>query len=196
MSTPNGQMISVRQGERMAIQGPQGRWMTGEEMREQFAARGGGPGGGAPGDAARGAGRGGAARGAGAGAAGRGALAMFGGAMRPPADQLATLVAQIKEAKVADGAIVAALSAEQAALMLTFGGRGGQTPPAPKNASGTAKFWLKDGAVVKYQIQVKGTVAGRDGQEREVDRTTTVEFKDVGSTKIDLPDEAKQKLGA
>ena len=38
-------------------------------------------------------------------------------------------------------------------------------------------------------------VAGRGGEmEREV--TVTIEVKDVGSTKLTVPDEAKKKLGA
>ena len=62
------------------------------------------------------------------------------------------------------------------------------------NAKGTAKFWTKDGQLAKYEYNVKGTVAGRDGQERDVDRTTTVEIKDVGSTKVEVPAEAKGKV--
>jgi hypothetical protein len=33
-----------------------------------------------------------------------------------------------------------------------------------------------------------------NGNDRDVDRTTTVEIKDVNSTKIEVPDEAKKKL--
>lgn len=57
------------------------------------------------------------------------------------------------------------------------------------------KFWLKDGALAKYELHVKGTVNGRNG-EMERDVTTTVEVKNVGSTKVEVPEEAKKKLGA
>jgi hypothetical protein len=41
---------------------------------------------------------------------------------------------------------------------------------------------------------VQGTVTFGD-QEREVNRTTTVDFTDVGSTKVEVPAEAKAKAG-
>ncbi len=47
------------------------------------------------------------------------------------------------------------------------------------------KFWIKDGILVKYQYHVSGTVSF-NGNDRDVDRTTTVEIKDVNSTKIDV----------
>jgi hypothetical protein len=55
------------------------------------------------------------------------------------------------------------------------------------------KFWLKDGALSKYQFNVKGTMSF-NGNDREIDRTTTVEIKDVGTTKLTVPEEAKKKL--
>jgi hypothetical protein len=63
----------------------------------------------------------------------------------------------------------------------------------PSNAKGSAKFWIKDGILSKYEYHVKGTV-NFNGQERDVDRTTTVEIKDVGSTKVKIPEEASKKL--
>jgi len=39
-------------------------------------------------------------------------------------------------------------------------------------------------------------VAIPGGEEREIERTTTTEFKNVGSTKMAVPEEAKKKLGA
>ena len=166
---------TVRKGEQVAMQNREGTWMTMEEMRQQFANGGGGGGGGR--------GRGGFGFGFG------------GGGQTTPAEEAASLAAKIKDAKVADGAIVGTLAAEDAGRLLTFGGRGGQTPPAPKDASGTAKFWVKDGALTKFQVTVKGTVSLPNGDEREIERTTTTELKDVGSTKVEVPEEAKKKLG-
>jgi hypothetical protein len=162
--------------------------MTMEEMRQQFA-NGGGGGGGNNG----GRGRGGFGFGFG------------GGGQVNPAEEAAMLASKMKEAKVDDGAIVGTLAAEDVAPLLTFGGRGGragrggqggEAPPAPKNASGSVKFWVKDGALVKYAVTVKGTVTIPGGDERDVERTTTTELKNVGSTKVDVPEEAKKKLGA
>ena len=50
------------------------------------------------------------------------------------------------------------------------------------------------GVLVKYQIKVAGHVEF-NGNERDVDRTTTVEIKDVDKTKIEIPEEAKKKIG-
>ena len=60
-------------------------------------------------------------------------------------------------------------------------------------ASGSVKFWVKDGQLAKYQYKVQGTVTF-NGEDREVERTTTVEIKDVGTTKVEVPDEAKKKI--
>jgi hypothetical protein len=61
------------------------------------------------------------------------------------------------------------------------------------DAKGTIKFWVKDGMIVKVESTLQGKMA--IGQrEMEINRTATTEFKDVGSTKLELPDEAKKKL--
>jgi hypothetical protein len=173
---------------RSVSQGQDGRWLTAEERREQFAAKGGGGGGGTKGGTGRGGGRGGFGF-------------LGGGSQLTPAEEVVALAARIKDAKLVDGAIVGNLSPEDVAARLTFGGRGGrggdagQTPPAPKNASGSVKFWLKDGAIARYVVTVKGTIAIPNGEERDVERTTTTEIKNIGSTKVTVPDEAKNKLG-
>ena len=55
------------------------------------------------------------------------------------------------------------------------------------------KFWIKDGELSKYEFKVQGKVSF-NGNERDVDRTTTVEIKDVGTTKVEVPEDAKKKL--
>jgi hypothetical protein len=72
------------------------------------------------------------------------------------------------------------------------GRRGGQAPPV-SNAKGSVKFWIKDGVLTKYVLKVSGTIT-RNGDDVDVDRTTTVEIKDVGTTKLAVPDEAKSKM--
>ena len=61
------------------------------------------------------------------------------------------------------------------------------------DAKGSVKFWLKDGALSKYEFKLKGTVEF-NGNEVDVDRTTTVEIKDVGTTKVTVPEAATKKL--
>jgi len=55
------------------------------------------------------------------------------------------------------------------------------------------KFWVKGGQLTKYQFHVQGNVSF-NGNDRDVDRTTTVEIKDVGTTKIQVSDDARKKL--
>jgi hypothetical protein len=89
------------------------------------------------------------------------------------------------------------LTEEGAKSILSFGGGraggGGQAPPEPKNAKGSVKFWLKDGQLAKYEHKVSGTISF-GGEDRDMERTTTVEIKDVGKTKVEVPEEAKKKL--
>ena len=74
-----------------------------------------------------------------------------------------------------------------------FGGRGGANAPEISGAKGSVKFWVKDGLLSKYEIKVQGKVTV-NGNDREVDRTTKIEIKDIGSTKIEVPEDAKKKL--
>ncbi|MBI5693292.1 MAG: hypothetical protein HZC55_24705 [Verrucomicrobia bacterium] len=179
---------TVRQGENVVTQNREGEWMTMEELRQQFAPNSGGGGAGG----ATGGGQGG--RGAGRGGFGL----LGGGGMREPARDAQQLAGKLRDLKIADGAITGDLAAEDAAGLLAFGrgGRGGNQPaPGVKNASATARFWLKDGALAKYAVSVKGTVTTPNGDEREVDLTTTTEFAEVGTAKVAIPEAARKKLG-
>jgi hypothetical protein len=71
-------------------------------------------------------------------------------------------------------------------------GAEGQAPVVA--AAGNMTLWTKDGLVTKYEVRLRGKVQV-DGKETEVVRTRTVEIKDVGTTKIVLPEAARRKLG-
>ena len=73
------------------------------------------------------------------------------------------------------------------------GGDGGDLDVSGLN--GRVKFWLKDGAVAKYSRYINGSMKFGD-RDVEVDTTTTTEIKDVESTKVTVPDDAKKKLGS
>jgi hypothetical protein len=164
----------VRKGEKGAVKTPDG-WQSFEEL-QQNAGQGG-----------QGQGRG-----------------RFMGAMlrnlRLPAEEATNLATKTKELKKDGDAYTADLTEAGAKELMTFrGGRGGNaggqgnfTPPEPTNAKGTAKFWLKDGQLSKYEYNVKGQMSF-GGNDIDIDRTTTVEIKDVGSTKVEVPAEAKSK---
>lgn len=118
--------------------------------------------------------------------------ALFARNLKTPAVQAADLVAGTKDLKKDGDAYASDLTEEGAKAQLRFGPRGGGAPE-PGNAKGSVKFWLKDGLISKYEIKVTGTITF-NGEDRNVDRATTVEVKDVGTTKVIVPEEAKKKL--
>lgn len=112
---------------------------------------------------------------------------------KAPATEAQDLAGGAKDLTKADDAYSGDLTEEAAKKLMMFGGRrGGQAAP-PKNVKGSVKFWITDGTLTKYQFKVQGTV-NRNGEDTDVDRTTTVEIKDIGTTKVSVPDEAKAKL--
>jgi len=172
-----------RKGDKTVMQNQDGEWQTGEEMA---AARGNGQGQG------RGRGRGGAG---GAGAA-------------LPAETVKDMISKTKSLTMADGVYSGDLTEDAAKAAMTGGGRGGRGGRGGNNAGGaggggpqvsdakaTIKVWVKDGTISKYTSHVTGKTTNRNGDEINVDRTTTTEFSNVGSTKVDVPADAAKKLG-
>jgi hypothetical protein len=113
---------------------------------------------------------------------------------KTPAAQAEDLAGKAKELQKSDDAYAGELTEEGAKELLTFGPRpGGGNAPTPANAKGSVKFWVKDGVLAKFSFKVQGTISF-NGNDVDIDRTTTVEIKDVGSTKVDVPEDAKKKL--
>ncbi|HZL14179.1 MAG TPA: hypothetical protein VFC85_08555 [Verrucomicrobiae bacterium] len=111
-----------------------------------------------------------------------------------PAVEAASLADDAKELNKGTNGISGDLTEAGAKELLSFRrGRNGGDGPTITNPKGSVKFWLKDGKLAKYQYHVSGTVSF-NGNDRDVDRTTTVEIKDVNTTKIELADDAKKKL--
>ena len=112
---------------------------------------------------------------------------------KAPAAQVQDIVDKVKELKQDGDVYSGDLTEDGAKTQLMFGGRGGGNGPEISGAKGSVKFWVKDGVLSKYEIKVKGTVSF-NGNDRDVDRTTTVDIKDIGSTKIQVPEGAQKKL--
>lgn len=110
-----------------------------------------------------------------------------------PATQVEYIVAGTKDLKQDGDVYSGDLTEDGAKAQLRFGGRGGNNGPEISDAKGSAKFWVKDGVLAKYSVTVKGNVSF-NGNDRAVDRTTTVEISNVGSTKVAVPDDAKAKM--
>lgn len=111
--------------------------------------------------------------------------------LKAPAVQAADLANAAKELKKDGDAVTGELSADGAKQFMRFG-RGG-TGPEIKSAAGDVKYWVKDGTLTKYEFHVKGTI-NFNGEDRDIDRTTTVEITNVGSTKVNIPEAARKKL--
>lgn len=113
--------------------------------------------------------------------------------IRTPADQALEILEHLGDLTESDGAVSGDLTEDGVKALAPFGRRRGGDGPAINNARGSAKFWIKDGQLVKYEYTVQGSMRFRD-EERDIDRTTTVEISDIGSTKVEVPEEAKSSL--
>jgi len=126
---------------------------------------------------------------------------------KTPAEQLKDWSGKLENFKKSGDSYTADLNTDAAKeLLTTRGGRGrgnrggagagaAATPPTVTNPKGAVKIWVKDGAVSKFEVHSTGSV-NRGGNDVAVDRTNTTEIKDVGSTKVAIPDDAKKKLDA
>jgi len=114
-------------------------------------------------------------------------------ALKKPVEEAESLAGKAVELKKdSDGAYSGNLTPEAAKEMFSLLGRRAAEAP---DAKGSVKFWVKEGRLAKYEFNVGGKITvGEDKRQVDVSRTTTVEIKDVGSTKLSLPEEAKKKL--
>lgn len=113
---------------------------------------------------------------------------------KTPAAQVADFAEKAKEIKKADDAYSGDLTDDGAKALLTLGRpTTGDNAMTVASAKGSVKFWIKDGQLTKYETHLQGTISF-NGNDRDVDRTTTVEIKDIGTTKVEVPDDAKKKL--
>lgn len=175
---------AVKKGDKGVVKTQDG-WKSTDELQP-----GGGPGGGQGGEGRRGPGAMGG---------------MFGRMLlnaKLPAAELEGIVAKAKEVKAeGDGVYVVELTEDGAKELATMGrggrpgGQGGGNRPEPKDAKAKAKVWVKDGAPTKYELTSSSKMMMRE-EEREISRTTTVELKDLGTTKVEVAEDAKKKLGA
>ena len=113
-----------------------------------------------------------------------------------PPKQADDLVSKAKDIKKADDTYAGDLTESGAKDLLSFRrGRNGGDGPTVTNPKGSVKFWVKDGLLTKYEFHLQGSVSF-NGNDFDVDRTTTVEIKDVGSTKVTVPDAAAKKMSS
>jgi hypothetical protein len=112
---------------------------------------------------------------------------------KTPPDEVADVASKTKELAFADGVYTGTLTEEAAKELLMYRTRPGPNGPQLSSVQGSAKFWLKDGVLSKYEFTLRGTVSS-NGNERELNRTQITEIKDIGTTKVNIPEEAAKKL--
>ena len=104
-----------------------------------------------------------------------------------PAVEAASLAAAAKELKSDTNGISGDLTEDGVKTLMAFANA------TVTNPKGSVKFWVTDGKLVKYQFHLQGSM-DFNGNNFDSDRTTTVDIKDVGTTKVVVSDDAKKKL--
>jgi hypothetical protein len=113
---------------------------------------------------------------------------------KAPAAQVQDLAGKTQEIRKEGDVYSADLTEAGAKDQLSFGGRRGGNAPEPSNAKGSVRISIKDGLVSKCELRLQGTVRTNNGEDRDISRTITIEVRDVGKTKLEVPEEAKNKL--
>lgn len=110
----------------------------------------------------------------------------------PPHEELEIIVGSYTEMHVDGDAIVGTLSEDGARQLL-----GSRKAPAVR-ATGGFKLWVSNGVLHRYVTDLAGSLMmGPPGEEKEMPptrRLLLIEFKDVGRTNFEVPEEAKRKL--
>ena len=138
--------------------------------------------------------------------------AMFAQNFRTPTAQAEENLDGLQNIQKTDDGFSADLTPDAAKKLLSFrprrpaappttGPRWRESPSPPPqiditDPKGSVKVTIKDGKLTELEFHLTGSVSFNGGDPRDVDRTTTTDFKDIGSTTIDVPDEAKAKLGS
>jgi len=116
-----------------------------------------------------------------------------------PADQAKALLDKATNIKKEGDIFTADLAEAAAKDLLGFKMPAGVTTDFPamttKDAKGSLKIWVKDGIMAKLEVHLTGTRTFND-QDTPVDQTNSAIIKEVGTTKITVPEDAKRKLAA
>lgn len=113
-----------------------------------------------------------------------------------PHDEIGIIVAGYTDLKMEGDVLSGPLSETAAKLLLVHAG---QEKITPLQASGTFRIWIRNGVLEKYETRLEGklsveTSSGK--REVSVHQTATTTVTGVGKTRVEVPDDAKRKLGA
>ncbi len=114
-------------------------------------------------------------------------------ALQSPAEELEIIVGSYSELHEVKGGVAGTLSEDGARQLL------GSVKAPAVTATGTFILGIANGVLTSYALDLSGTVlVGPPGEEKESPpqrRVLITELKEVGRAKLDVPDEAKAKLG-
>jgi hypothetical protein len=108
-----------------------------------------------------------------------------------PHEELAIIVSSHAQLEVAGDIVSGTLTDIGAALLLV---REGQSDVEPLVATGSFRLWLKDGTVIKYQLKLEGELLVSRWKKVNVKLSATTHLKEIGTTRVDVPIEAREKL--
>lgn len=105
--------------------------------------------------------------------------------IKAPAEQALELIDLTKDLKKEGDVYSGELTEEGVKKQFRFG--------QAQNPKGSVKFWTKEGMLSKMEVKLEGKMEF-NGNEFDASRTTTTEINNVGTTKVEVPEEAKKKL--
>jgi hypothetical protein len=113
---------------------------------------------------------------------------------RTPAEVLEQALAEVEKVEKTGDEYVCELSAEGVKNLLSFRPRSEPVGGIQVgNGRGTFRVTVKDGAIEKFKYEVSGTVTFQD-QTGQLKRITEVQLKDIGTTKLSIPDDIQAKV--
>lgn len=111
-------------------------------------------------------------------------------ALSHPHEELAVIVSSYTDLKVRGDIATGTLSDMGAQLLLV---RDGQEHIQPLSAAGTFQLQIRNGVVVRYRLQLEGTMLV-DRRKVHVNQASTTQIADIGKTALDVPAEVRRKL--
>lgn len=112
------------------------------------------------------------------------------GLPRAPHEELADFGSKILKCRKLDDGFEAELTFEAAK---EFSGAGRMIDRMGGDLTGRARLWVKDGAVVRYEITTSLS-ADVQGNVFEMTQTRTVTISGVDETKVEIPEEARKAI--
>lgn len=114
-------------------------------------------------------------------------------AFEPPTIEVAGLLARVAWLRhEKSGAYYADLKTDDARQLVSQRSRTADATGV--RAKGWVRFYVAGGSLTRYEYHLEGKIPGPNRTSIGINRTTTVEIKEVGTTQVNVPEEARNKL--